>query len=103
MAIPQHELKEMNRLLENGTNISDIWSKYSGKYGYWEIYWSVSDYSLLGKKRIITNRINSARSATSKKERDKFLNEVDTLITEIYNLAKKNGKKLVDIGKAIER
>lgn len=49
MAIPQHELKEMNRLLEGGMNISDIWAKYS-QYDYWEIYWSVSDYSLLGRK-----------------------------------------------------
>ena len=26
MAIPQHELKEMNRLLEGGMNIADIWA-----------------------------------------------------------------------------
>jgi len=103
MAIPQHELKEMNRLLEGGMNISDIWSKYSKQYGYWEIYWSVSDYSMLGKKRKITNRINSARRSTSQTDRDKLLNEVNSLVTEMYNLAKKNGRKLVDIGKAIDR
>lgn len=103
MAIPQHELKEMNRLLEGGMNISDIWSKYSKKYGYWEVYWSVNDFSLLGKKRIITNRINSARRATTQAERDKLLKEVQSLVTEMYELTKKNGKKLVEIGKIIER
>lgn len=102
MAIPQHELKEMNRLLEGGMNISDIWAKHS-QYDYWEIYWSVSDYSLLGKKRKITNRINSARRATSQAERDELLNEVNSLVTEIYELTKKNGEKLVDIGKVINR
>ncbi|MCX7094346.1 MAG: hypothetical protein NTY50_12975 [Methylobacter sp.] len=102
MAIPQHELKEMNRLLEGGMNISDIWTKHS-QYDYWEIYWSVSDYSLLGKKRKITNRINLARRATSQTERDELLNEVNSLVTEMYELTKKNGKKLVDIGKVINR
>ena len=103
MAIPQHELKEMNRLLEGGMNISDIWSKYYKQYDYWEIYWSVSDYSMLGKKRIITNRINSARRSTSQADREKLLDEVNLLVTEMYNLAKKNGKKLEDIAKAINR
>jgi len=102
MAIPQHELKEMNRLLEGGQNISDIWSKYP-QYDYWEIYWSVSDYSLLGKKRKITNRINSARTANSVAERNALLDEVSALITEMYELTKKNGKKLVEIGKVVNR
>lgn len=102
MAISKHELKDMNRLLESGENIAKIWNKYP-KYDYWEIYWSVNDYSLLGKKRMITNRINSARKANSKTERDEFLNEVNILVTEMYELAKKNGKKLVEIGKTINR
>jgi len=102
MTIPQHELKEMNRLLEGGMNISSIWEKYQ-KYDYWEIYWSVSDFSLLGKKRIITNRINSARRATTKAERDELLNEISSLVTEMYELTKRNGKKLVEIGKIINR
>lgn len=102
MAIPQHELKEMNRLLEGGMNIADISAKYP-KYGYWEVYWSVNDFSLLGKKRKITNRINSARRATSQTEREKLLKEVALLVTEMYELTKKNGKKLVEIGKVINR
>lgn len=102
MAIPQHELKEMNRLLEGGQNISDIWAKHP-QYDYWEIYWSVSDYSLLGKKRKITNRINSARTANTPAERENLLDEVSALVTEMYELTKKNGKKLVEIGKVVNR
>ncbi len=98
MTISQHELKEMNQLLEGGTNIADIWAKYS-QYDYWEIYWSVSDFSLLGRKRMITNRINTVRRSSSQDERDRLLNEVSDLVTEMYKLTKKNGKKLVDIGK----
>ncbi len=102
MVIPQHELKEMNRLLEGGINIAEICAKYP-QYHYWEVYWSVSDYSLLGKKRIITNRITSARNAATQDERNALLSEVNKLVTEMYKLTKRNGRKLVDIGKIINR
>lgn len=83
-------------------NIADIWARYS-QYQYFEIYWSVSDYSLLGKKRKITNRINSARHTTSQAERNKLLDEVNSLVTEMHELTKRNGNKLVDIGRIINR
>ena len=47
----------MNDLVTKGTTIADIHRKFP-KYDYWEIYWEVNDYSFLGKKRMITNRIN---------------------------------------------
>jgi len=102
MAIPQHELKEMNRLLEGGLNISSIWEKYQ-KYDYWEVYWGVNDYSLLGRKRMITNRINAVRGETTKAKREELLDEINSLVTEMYELTKRNGKKLVEIGKIINR
>ncbi|ROM17318.1 hypothetical protein BK645_31205, partial [Pseudomonas protegens] len=68
MSIAQHELKEMNQLLESGVNISEIALKYPS-YDYWGIYENVKDYSLLGKKRIITNRLNTLRNSTTKAER----------------------------------
>ncbi|PVZ58810.1 hypothetical protein C9422_12345 [Pseudomonas sp. B1(2018)] len=102
MSIAQHELKEMNQLLESGVNISEIALKYPS-YDYWEIYGNVKDYSLLGKKRIITNRLNTLRNSTTKAERADLIDEIDTLITEMYNLTKSNGKKLVDISKVLNR
>ncbi|MCE1177295.1 MAG: hypothetical protein LWW76_09290 [Burkholderiales bacterium] len=100
MAIPKHELTEMNRMLDSGMNISAIWKKF-GQYDYWEIYSSVNDLSLLGKKRIITNRIRSAKTESSKVKREELLNEIDLLVTEMYDLSKKNGKKLVEIAKIV--
>lgn len=102
MTIAAHDLKEMNQLLESGVNISDIAEKYPS-YDYWEIYGSVNDYSLLGRKRIITNRLNSISKSTSKSERAELVNEVKVLVTEMYELAKSNGKKLVDISKVLKR
>ena len=102
MSIAQHELKEMNQLLESGVNISEIAMKYPS-YDYWEIYGSVKDFSLRGKKRIITNRLNTLRNSATKAERSDSIDEIDTSITEIYNLTKSNGKKLVDISKVLNR
>ncbi len=102
MNIPKHELEEMNKLLQNGEKITDIWNKYPN-YDYWLIYNAVKDFSLLGKKRMITNRINNVRNSKSKEERNEFLDEIDNLVTEIYNLSKENGKKLTDIGKILEK
>lgn len=102
MTIAPHELKDMNQLLESGINISEIAAKYP-KYDYWEIYGSVKDYSLLGKKRIITNRLNAIRKSSSKADRSDLIDEVQELITEMYDLTKSNGKKLVDISKTLNR
>lgn len=102
MSIEQHELKEMNQLLKSGVNISDIASRFP-KYDYWEISASVQDYSLRGKKRIITNRLKSLRDSGTKAERSVLIDEIHTLITEMYELSKSNGKKLVDISKILNR
>ena len=98
MAIPKHELDEMNRLIEGGKHISQVWEIYP-KYDYLQIYNEVNDYSLLGKKRMITNLINKVRKSKSKTERDDFLDTINELVSGIYELTKKNGKKLVEINK----
>ena len=67
------------------------------------IYGNVKDFSLLGKKRIITNRLNALRSCTSKADRSELIDEVHALVTEMYELTKSNGKKLVDISKILNR
>ncbi|MCF1489289.1 hypothetical protein LZ838_18255 [Pseudomonas sp. AA27] len=102
MTIAAHDLKEMNQLLESGVNISEIAEKFPS-YDYLEIYGSVNDYSLLGRKRIITNRLNSIKKSTSKSERIELIEEVNRLVIEMYELAKSNGKKLVDISKVLKR
>ena len=100
MAIKKHELEKMNTLVESGVNISDISKKYK-QYGYWEIYFAVNDYSLMGKKRMITNRLNKLKKNTSKAEKEKLIREIKEQVNEIYSLSKKNGKKLMDINKVI--
>jgi hypothetical protein len=65
MTINRHDLERMNDLIGKGATIADIAKKFR-KYDYWEIYWEVEDYSLLGKKRSITNRLNKLRKTISR-------------------------------------
>lgn len=102
MAIKKHELEKMNELLANGSTIAAIAKKYPN-YDYWEIYWEVNDYSFLGKKRTITNRINSLAKSTSPKEREKLSAEAKELITELYSRLKQNSKKLIEIDRALRK
>lgn len=102
MAINEKELQQMNNLLEKGVTISKIAEKFK-KYNYWEIYWQVNDYSMLGKKRSITNRLNKLQKNLSKDERQKLVKETKELLDGLYAISKKNGKKLLEIGKAINK
>ena len=102
MAIKKHELEKMNCLLESGVNIADIAKKYK-EYDYWEIYFAVNDFSLIGKKRMITNRLNKLKKRATKEEKKKLIGEIKQQLDEIYDLSKKNGKKLIDINKVLSR
>lgn len=102
MSIKKHELEKMNELVINGSTISQISRKYPA-YDYWEIYWAVSDFSFLGKKRTITNRVNSIVKSKSSKERAKIAKEANALITELYNRLKTNSQKLRDIDRTLRK
>ena len=102
MTINKHDLEKMNDLIGKGTTIADIAKKIS-KYDYWEIYWEVEDYSLLGKKRSITNRLNKLRKKMPRETRIELVDEVKEILNEIYKASKKNGKKLIDIGKILTK
>ncbi len=102
MSIKKHELEKMNCLLESGVNIADIAKKYK-EYDYWEIYLAVNDFSLIGKKRMITNRLNKLKKRATKEEKEKLIGEIKQQLDEIYYLSKKNGKKLIDINKVLSR
>ncbi len=102
MAISKHDLEKMNDLVEKGATIADIANKFK-KYDYWEIYWEVEDYTLLGKKRRITNRLNKLQKNLKKEDQQELVKAVKELINEIYNTSKKNGKKLIDIGKILSK
>ena len=102
MAIPKAELETMNDLISKGKNIADLSKKFP-QYDYWEIYWSINDYSILGKKRSITNRLNSLVTKASKKDRQIIAAEKQGLLNELYELLKSNSAKLLDIDRILRK
>ncbi len=102
MKISKQDLEKMNDLLEKGATIADIHKKFN-KYDYWEIYREVPDYSFLGKKRRISNRLKKLEKDQKKVGRIKLINEIKELLDALYRTSKKNGKKLVDIGKILDK
>ncbi len=102
MAINKADLGKMNELLANGATIAKIQRKYP-KYEYWEIYWEVNDYSFLGKKRKITNRIIKIAKLKSPQERRDLADETKELLDELYSQLKFNSKKLIDIDRVLRK
>ncbi|HOD62554.1 MAG TPA: hypothetical protein PKG96_10695 [Bacilli bacterium] len=102
MAIVKAELEIMNDLISKGTNISDLAKKYP-QYDYWEIYWSINDYSILGKKRSITNRLNLLVKTQAKDEREKIAAEAQAMLNELYELLKGNSSKLLEIDRILRK
>lgn len=102
MAIPKHELEEMNKLLSKGLTIADIARKYP-QYEYGDVYWNVNDYSLRGKKYKITGRLKKLETSGDKAQRVRLVKEVKELVQGIYDQFKVNGKKLNDIGKVLAK
>lgn len=102
MKVSKQDLEKMNGLLDKGTTIADIANKFP-KYGYWDIYLQVCDFSLLGKKRSISNRLKKLRKKLSQGDRTTLVDEIAMLLKEIYSQSKANGKKLIDIERVLRR
>ncbi len=102
MAIPKSILKKMNEFLKQGKTIAELAQMYP-EYDYWEIYWEVDDYSFLGKKRMITNRLKKLRSERDKSKCNKLIDDVETLLNQLYDRLKRNSKKLIEIDRVLRK
>ena len=102
MGIKKADLEKMNEMLEKGSTFAQIQRKFP-KYEYWEIYWETNDYSFLGKKRMITNRINKIANSKSRKERREIAKETKEYLNELYSQLKVNSKKLIEIDRVLRK
>ena len=100
MSISKSELVEMNDLLAKGKKIADLAKKYP-QYDYWEIYWQVNDYSFLGKKRTITNRLKRLVTEKTTEQRRQTADEAQELLNELYDQLKRNSAKLIEIDRVL--
>ncbi len=102
MAVNRGDLEKMNDLLAKGATIASLTKKFP-KYDYWEIYWEVNDYSLLGKKRSLSNRLKKLRQKLTRDRRNALVDEIVKLLNQIYDQSKSNGKKLINIDRVLRR
>jgi hypothetical protein len=100
MAISKADLEVMNDLLAKGKTISDVAKQYP-KYDYWEIYWQVNDYSILGKKRTITNRLKRLVKERTTAEREETAAEAQALLDDLYAQLKRNSAMLIEIDRVL--
>jgi hypothetical protein len=100
MAISKSELEAMNDLLAKGKKVTDLAKKYP-QYDYWEIYWAVNDYSFLGKKRTITNRLKRLVKEKTMEQRQETADEAQELLNELYAQLKRNSEMLIEIDRVL--
>lgn len=100
MAIAKAELEVMNDLLSKGKTIADLVKQYPA-YDYWEIYWQVNDYSFLGKKRTITNRLKKLVTTQTQAGRQDLADEAQEILDDLYSQLKRNSAKLIEIGRVL--
>ena len=100
MTIKKSDLKEMNYAIKNGDTIVNVAKQYP-QYDYMEIYWNLSDTSFRGKKTMITNALNRAKSERKVSVRNEEIDYAKKLINELYRQLRANSKKLRDIDKVM--
>ena len=98
--ISKSELEAMNDLLGKGTKVADLAKKYP-QYDYSEIYWAVNDYSFLGKKRTITNRLKRLVKEKTMEQRQETADEAQELLNELYGQLKRNSEMLIEIDRVL--
>ena len=100
MPISKVELEAMNDLLGKGKKISELAKKYP-QYDYWEIYFQVKDYSFLGKKRSITNRLKRLVKEKTTEKRQETAAEAQEMLDELYAQLKRNSEMLIQIDRIL--
>lgn len=104
MAVTKKDSAEMNRLAQEGKQISKIQKEDFKEYSYWDIYIEVygsGERSSVGIKRMITGRLNKLINSP-KNERRLIVKEIDELVWHLYENHKINQKKIDTIRKALK-
>ena len=90
----------MQRLAQEGKQISKIAAEDFPKLDYWEVYfevYSAGERSSRGIKRMITTRLNAMTESKNKSDRTAIAEELNGLIWHLYENHKTNREKLSKI------
>lgn len=104
MVVPKNDSQKMQRLAQEGKQISKIQKEDFSNYSYWDVYievYGAGERSSRGIKRMITERLNKLISSP-KSERRIIVSEIDELVWHLYDNHKINQKKIDAIRKALK-
>lgn len=104
MAVPKKDSQKMQRLAQEGKQISRIQKEDFRDYSYWDVYievYGAGERSSRGIKRMIAERLNKLISSP-KNERRIIVSEIDELVWHLYDNHKINQKKIDAIRKALK-
>ena len=103
MAISRKDARKMQRLAQEGKQISKIVQEDFPTLDYWDVYIEIygsGERSSRGIKKMITIRLNSLVNAT-KNDRRGIVKELQELVWHLYGKHKKNHEKLDKIRKVL--
>jgi len=104
MDISKKDVATMQRLAQEGKQISKIQREDFPRYTYDQIYAEIYDAGIRGAqgiKRMVTANLNKLVHA-KKEERKAMIIQLQRLVTDLYENHMKNQKKLGKIRKALE-
>lgn len=105
MAISNDDRDRIERLVREGKQIVQVWWEDFPKLTYDDVYWAARGRgarSALGAKRRITARLQKAKRAKKPARRADLIDEIDELVTALYEDHKRMAKKLRTIRGALD-
>ena len=104
MTLTDADVNQIARLVREGKQIKDVWLEDFPDLEYDEVYWAARGSgarSALGVKRRITSRLRKAARARTQQTRSNLIEEIDDLVTALYEDHKRMATKLRSIRRAL--
>lgn len=101
----ERDSKKIIQLAREGKEISKICEEDFPQYDYWDVYFEVivaGEKSSVGVKRMITNRLKKITSVP-KDEQVELIDEINHLISHLYDRYKESQIKLDKIRNVINK
>ena len=93
------------RLVREGKPIADVWREDFPELEYDDVYWAAygrGARSAQGAKRMITSRLQTVKRTRGRERRADILDEVDELVSALYENHKRMARKLRSIRTALD-
>lgn len=105
MSLSNDDRDRIARLVREGRKITEVWREEFPEFDYDDVYWAAygrGARSAQGAKKMITSRLRRARRTKGRERRAEILDEIDGLVTALYEDHKRMARKLRSIRTALD-